>query len=348
MAVDLTSLGGHRLPVRRYEGFERTANRDEGGVDDALFGETQTAVQARAATVAESVTAVAAQSASVVGEEAHGDNTSLGGHRLPVKRYVSFVHDPIVGVVENNPLTATQLANSSQAVARAEVGSAADATSVQTVIPDSVSETLTPTDTVDAGTTRFGALVSTMGAMGVPRARWVDFIHPAGVEETAAANDSQDASIPGEDVAFASESLSLVAAQNSSATFNGGTSVSDDLDLFDSSTTGSTFAGVIAETATALDDATSDVQQVVVTVNEVSVMVDISLIVGVFLNSLIQETSALSDVPGIAGELYDTVAEAALATAAFDISGAFVPGVNVDGMRTITVAEELREIEVVE
>lgn len=341
MAVDLTSLGPHRLPVRRYEAFERTAATAEASVDVA---ETQSAVWIRAVSVAETASAADAQSASIVGEQAHGDYTSLGAHRLPTRRYGAFNHNVVHLVAEATSSSSIEFANSSLAVARAETASAADTVLAQTVVPGAASDTLIAQDTVDAGTTRVGALVSMQGPMGMPRQRWVDFIHPAGVEENASYFDSQDATAPGEIAEFVHENAPLVEAFNGSATYQ--VDVEDNLAASDSATTGSTFASATNEVASIVDTTDAEVEALTGVVAEVSTIVDIPIVDSIVRNASVGEVAFLTDVPGIAGELFDTVAEALATTDAFDISGAFVPGVNVDGMRTVFVEEEIRELEV--
>ena len=354
MAVEFTSLGGHRLPVRRYEGFSHIPEAivEEGGVDDALLAETQSVVLARVVSRVEieAITpgpgAVDLQSAVLVGESVTNVDTSVGPHRLPKRRYEAFDHGIVpTGVrAESQPLTDVQSSVGVQGVLLDEVANFVDVVGSQTVIPDSVVETAAFEDSVEGVFTRVGALVSTVGPMGMPRQRWVDFIHPAGVEEVVSFIDSQDAAIPGETVDFVHEITPAVDIVGAGGTFN--EFVEDNVALSDSSTTGSTFNDAANESLLALDSVDAMIEALTAAIVEANTLVDILVVDSIFRNALIDEVAILYDVPGVAGELYDTVAETALATAAFDISGAFTPGVNIDGARTIHVAEEVRELEV--
>ena len=350
MAVDLTSLGGHRLPVQRYgeQAHIPSTGVEEGGVDDALLAETQSAVWARAVSIVESAGGITGltdtQQASIAGELIPNVDTSVGPHRLPMRRYESFNHIPVSVRAELAVALDSVSAVGVQGVDVVEIASYADTTLAGSVIPDSVVDVLAAEDTVDAGTSRVGALVSTVGPMGMPRQRWVDFIHPAGVEETVLLTDLQDAALTPELVDFVQES-----APAFDTISIGGIStadVVDALDLNDFSTTGNTFNGATDEVAPIFDVVDATIEELSGTVNEVNALVDILVVDSIFRNALVNELATLYDVPGVAGELYETVAETAIATAAFDISGAFTPGVNLDGARTIHVEAELREIEV--
>ena len=77
-------------------------------------------------------------------------------------------------------------------------------------------------------------------------------------------------------------------------------------------------------------------------VNEISALVDISRIDSSYLNVVQTEIGFLRDLPGIEGETYVEVFEISLVGA--DRYTAITPGANVDGVRTIFVAAELREV----
>ena len=353
MAVDLTSLGGHRLPVRRYEGFSHIPEAivEEGGVDDALLAETQSVVLARVVSRVEEpgvmASAVDLQSAVLVGESVANVDTSVGPHRLPKRRYEAFDHGvvPTVVVAESLSLLDVQAATGVQGEALDEVANFVDVVGSQTAIPDSVVEVATFEDTIEGVFTRVGALVSTVGPMGMPRQRWVDFIHPVGVEEIVLFLDLQDAAMSGEMVAFVQENAPVSVTIVIGGIFN--ESVEDNVALNDSSTTGSIFVGATDESALIFDAVDATIEALTATVVEANTLVDILVVDSILRNARVDEFAILYDVPGVAGELYDTVSEVAnLAAGVFDSSGAFVPGTNIDGVRTVHVPEELRELEV--
>ena len=347
MAVEFTSLGGHRLPVRRYEGFSHIPEAIvEEGAGVAGLNSTQSAALARVTSRSESLVAADLQSASLVGESVPDVGSRLGPHRLPLRRYEAFDHGAVpTGVRAETAIAADAVsAVGTQGVVVSETASIADSVIAQTVIPVSIDDVLTAADAVESGLSRAGALVSTVGPMGMPRQRWVDFIHPAGVEEIVNFADTQDAAIPGEMVAFVSDVSSLVDTVDIGGIFQ--VDVADAIALSDSVTTSNTFSGVMNETAPIFDVADAAIEELSGTVNEINGLVDILVVDSIFRNAAINEFAFLQDIPGVAGELYETVAETVSATAVFDISGAFTPGVNLDGARTIHVEAELREIEV--
>ena len=340
-------LGPHRIPIREYEEFVHAFGDDvQESVGVAGLNSTQNASHVRAVSVSESSGLVDSQSALLTGELVPNVDTSVGPHRLPTRRYEAFDHGVVpTGVrAESQPLIDTQSSVGVQGVDRIEAASFVDTTTVQTSIPDSVVETATYEDIIDAAMTRSGALVSTVGPMGVPRQRWTDFIHPGGVQEIVSLLDLQDAAVSPEQVAFVQENAPVADTVGIGGIFN--EFVEDNVALNDSATTGSTFNGTANEAASLLDITDATIEVLTVAVVEVNTLVDILVVDSIFRNALVGEFAGLYDVPGVAGELYDIVEEVAAATAAFDISGAFTPGVNIDGARTIHVAEEVRELEV--
>lgn len=346
---DLTSLGGHRLPIRRVTVFDHSSNNAvvlEDSVTWVGYLDFQDASQVTGSAVAEVATAVAVQTASLAGEVLHPEFTDLGGHRLPVRRYESFPHGVTNtgAVAESTTAVDAPSVTSVLGIAVAESLNAVDTVATQSSLPGAVDEAFTPLDTIDAALTRVGALVSMQGPMGMPRQRYVDFIHPASVDEVANFTDIHDAARPGAVVGFVGETLALVDTQNVGGTFSD--RVEDDLDLNDTSATGAViYTDAVAEAAGALVD-TTDAQVLGkdVTVSEVGVLVDISLITANILQAVVGDALNLHEVNGIAGELYDEVNETVVMR---DFYGSFIPGVTLDGTRTIHVVAETRELEVV-
>jgi hypothetical protein len=302
MAEDLTALGPLRLPVERYD-FTRVEQ-----------GSGRTA----------------------------GDLTSLGAIRLPGRRFTTFTHGVTNDVAESRTeyVADTVTAQSNRTVGVTETATAVDARSAQGAVVDAVNEVFDTEDAQDAGRSRANAAVTWLAPPGHPGARPLSFNHPGAVEEAASAVDLTDAAGAGEVADFCLEAASAVDARSAQAVF--AAALSDDLDAFDTQSTGGINFGVtVAESVSATDTATGLQPGLDVVRVEVAALVDTSFAVGLVRAASRAEAVTAQDDPGIQGDLFSHVSEILVAV---DRTYGFGPGIVSDGTRTIHVAVEDREL----
>ena len=216
MAEAFTSLGPHRLPVREYEKFEHITTEASVVENDAVLVDSQDAGIGQEVNVVEIFDITEPedlQAALLVGEVTYPSISSVGPHRLPISIYSPSPHFPFEPVAEVAEAVDIQFVRGSQSVVAVEFTGYADFVIAQSALPDTVSEVATFQDASDAALARAGALVSTLGAMGVPRQRWVDFIHASVVQESANLIDVHDAAAIGQQVGFIGDFLTLIATR---------------------------------------------------------------------------------------------------------------------------------------